>query len=1266
MVSVTDNVAPDADPTAGLINIENVVPGSYTVCETAAPTGYIRDTHCQTLTVAAGQNASFGPWVNTLSAIAWLKLDDETGLKLPGATFEVVGILGTVFGPITVVDKTNPNNGTNDADPDAGEFLVGGLKLGSYRITEITPPAGYMLPTPAFQVVTLDGDPVTGSPEFPFRDPPMPVLVVVKSPDNATPTAGDAVTFKIVTTNNGPGTATSATLFDDLPEVAGDWAVVPNDDPAAAGWVTCTVSSAPVNVDTDAELENVGQWLGCAAENIGQGGTRTVTVGVTLQAGDCANLPNLATADATNTAPAFDNGSIDPRCPDIEVVKTPDAGVVDAPGTATFSIVTTNEGDGEARNSKLFDNLPEVANGWDIVANPGDAAPWDSCTIFDTDHPELGDIGEWLSCGPETILAGQAKTRTVTVSTTVTTDDCGDLLNLAKVTTSNNGTDEDAGAIHVKCPDLDITKTADDATVNAGEDIGFSITVSNSNAAGTGVADNVVLNDNPLPGSLALGVDWTIDAVIFNGGEPIEDQTLCVINGSPATETLVCNFGDLNPGDDYEVQLSSDTSAPTGCNNATLPNTAKVKADNHAEIPASASITVQCPDLDITKTADDATVNAGEDIGFSITVSNSNAAGTGVADNVVLNDNPLPGSLALGVDWTIDAVIFNGGEPIEDQTLCVINGSPATETLVCNFGDLNPGDDYEVQLSSDTSAPTGCNNATLPNTAKVKADNHAEIPASASITVQCPDLDITKTADDATVNAGEDIGFSITVSNSNAAGTGVADNVVLNDNPLPGSLALGVDWTIDAVIFNGGEPIEDQTLCVINGSPATETLVCNFGDLNPGDDYEVQLSSDTSAPTGCNNATLPNTAKVKADNHAEIPASASITVQCPDLDITKTTSTPEINAGAQASYTITIENDGDGDAVGVDLRDQLPAGVTWSTTNEACTITDGLLECLDLTIPAEGDPFTVTVTGFTDEGECPSILNRATFTSENAGSGASAFEGQGTPITVNCPDLEVEKEWVDEFGVKTETPVTAGEKAYFAIKVTNTGLGTAFDVDVLDFAPDGTTWTVEDDGGFDCPAMIDDAGDTCTAEEMAPSPPSATILLSYLTGPEDCGTLQNDVEVSASNEPANKVDVKNADSATAVVACPFLNIVKIADEDPIDAGDEASFTITIWNDGPGDAREVFFHDDLPAGIEWNMEILSGHKFGCEFASSQVEGSEFQQSIGCLIGDLEPSEMEDGVEIRVWAMTDRTDCGTLLNEATVNASNLSQELELLGH
>ena len=259
----------------------------------------------------------------------------------------------------------------------------------------------------------------------------MPVLTVVKTPDGATPTAGDAVTFRIVTTNNGPGTALGATLFDDLPEVAGDWAVVAND-PAATGMGRLHGDSEPANVEPNAEPRTSARCLSCGPESIGQGGTRTVTVGVTLQAGDCDNLPNLATADATNANPASDTGSMNPFCPQIRVEKTPDeiegqagANDVTAGDAATFTITVFNDGDGTANGVNLFDDLPGL--GWSVVA--GASTTLTNCAVssalvnVDAD-PELEDVGQWLGCGPDTIGAGLSKKATVT-KTTVNPTDCG-------------------------------------------------------------------------------------------------------------------------------------------------------------------------------------------------------------------------------------------------------------------------------------------------------------------------------------------------------------------------------------------------------------------------------------------------------------------------------------------------------------------------------------------------------------------------------------------------------------------------------------------------------------------------------------------------------------------------------------------------------------------------------------------------------------------------------------------------------------------------
>ncbi|HEX5039471.1 MAG TPA: hypothetical protein VFW95_05005 [Candidatus Limnocylindria bacterium] len=614
--------------------------------------------------------------------------------------------------------------------------------------------------------------------------------------------------------------------------------------------------------------------------------------------------------------------------------------------------------------------------------------------------------------------------------------------------------------------------------------------------------------------------------------------------------------------------------------------------------------------------------------------------------------------VALDINKTIPSGSLRSGESVTfNFEISGPNSSSDTASITFDFGDpltkstslsgLAPGQYtvHEVPQPNWADHVDQVDTITLPDCDGSVSFNNSTL---------APDLDLSKTADDESVTAGDPIGFEITLTNSGATGTGIAKDAVLND-ALP--FGDGIDWEIDAVTGIGG--FDPTGLCSITGSPPDEDLNCDLGDLAPGEGVTVAISSDT---TGDSCGVYTNTAKASATNHEEITSTDSTDVLCPDLEIEKTTSTPEINAGQEASYTVTISNlTGDAPATGVDLVDQLPSGLTWTDDSDDCTVSaGGLLECLDLTIPA-GEEFSVTVTGMTDEGECPSILNRATFTSENGGSGASHPEGQGATITVNCPDLEVTKEQVDANGDPTDEPVDAGLTAYFAIHVTNHGPGTAFDVDVLDFAPNGTVWTVVDDGGFDCPATIDDAGDSCTADSMVPG--TATIIVSYLTSEADCGTLVNNVEVSASNEPAAVIGADNEASADITVECPGLNHTKVADATPIDAGEEASFTIRLWNTGPGDALDVELHDDLPAGLTWDFEIVNNPASAedCAIASSLGQGGEVQMSIDCEFGTLGVTTEATGIVIRVFADTDRTDCGVLLNSSEASASNFAEPL-----
>jgi uncharacterized repeat protein (TIGR01451 family)/LPXTG-motif cell wall-anchored protein len=539
--------------------------------------------------------------------------------------------------------------------------------------------------------------------------------------------------------------------------------------------------------------------------------------------------PNTATASATNTGSVQASATIVVLAPNLAIVKTADNATVNAGEAIGFGITVTNGGPGVARSVTIDDPLP-TGSGVSWAISPAYSGPGSCSTTTNTLHCALGD----LSSGAQV---------SVHVSSPTTGASCGTYNNTATAAATNDGSHEASASTTVNCPTLSITKVADDQTVSAGDDIGFTITVHN---AGPGTASAVTLND-PLPAG--SGVSWSISPA----------NAACNI----AAGTLSCNFGSLVSGASASVHVKSAT---TFASCATYPNTATASASNAAAVEASASTTVDCPDLSITKTADATPVNTGDQIGFVITVSNADNEETGTAHDVKLDD-PLPAG--GGVDWKIDTAPAG----------CSITGAVGSQVLHCNLGDMAPGDSVSVHVISATTAASG---GDYPNTATAAADNHGPVEASAEIVVLPPALSITKTADAPQVDAGEPIGFSITVSNSDAEGTGIARSVTLSD-PLPGH--AGVDWSISPDYAGPGT-------CSISGSAPNQTLNCAFGDMAPGDSTSVHIVSDTTSESV---ASYPNTATASTTNGTSVHASAHISV----IAVTPIT--------AQATTTTTVE-----------------------------------------------------------------------------------------------------------------------------------------------------------------------------------------------------------------------------------------------------------------------------------------------------------------------------------------------------------------------
>ncbi|HYI66735.1 MAG TPA: SpaA isopeptide-forming pilin-related protein [Candidatus Limnocylindrales bacterium] len=760
--------------------------------------------------------------------------------------------------------------------------------------------------------------------------------------------------------------------------------------------------------------------------------------------------------------------------------------------------------------------------------------------------------------------------------------------------------------------DASITKTAVLDPIVAGEDASFDITVA---AGGTGDSENVVLTDVN-----ATGHTWTVtgdDAADCGADLLIEDG-----------DTLTCDFGTIANGDDRSITITM--ASDEGDCALGIANTASVASSNDHDSSnneASDTITVLCPNPGVVKSAVVDPIVAGEDASFTVTVT---AGGTGGAENVVLTDVNLTDHT-----WTVsgdDAAACGADLEIE-----------AGVTLICNFGTIAEGDARTITITM-TSDAADCAEG-IANTATITADadvDESNNESGDTIEVLCPDASVLKSAVLSPITAGDPASFTILVA---AGGTGDSEGVVLTDVN-----ETSHTWTVSGA--DAGACGADLLI------EAGDTLTCNFGTIAEGDDRTITITMDSDA-ADCAEG-IANTATITADadvDPSNNESSASIDVLCPDLEIEKSTDTPVVSADDEVHYTVTVSNEtGAAEARDVTITDDLPNGLTWTEDSEDCVIDlDGDLLCEDLTIPA-GESFSVTLTGVTDSGDCPSIENTAQFTSSNGGNGSSDSDQRGaTVITVNCPDVTVDKEPV-------ETPISAGEFAQFTIAVTNDGPGLAKNVVVTDTAPAGTVWEVLDDGGASCESIVggDDQSIICTVGDLADDA-SVTITIQYLTTQEDCGPLVNLVSVVASNEPAENTE-NNSDTATVIVECPGLNFVKTADADPIDAGDEASFTLTVWNNGGesgnADALGVELHDDLPIGLAWDFEIVSGDASDedCMVASSLVLGGEQQMSIHCQFGTLAPTTMAGGIVIRVFADTDRTDCGLLENEAWADATN----------
>jgi uncharacterized repeat protein (TIGR01451 family) len=715
----------------------------------------------------------------------------------------------------------------------------------------------------------------------------------------------------------------------------------------------------------------------------------------------------------------------------------------------------------------------------------------------------------------------------------------------------------------VLSPALAITKTADAATVTAGSPIGFTVTVSNT---GAGSANNVSMTDT-LPTN--AGLSWTIAGTT---GTPT-----CGI----ATGVLTCTKASLASASSFTVHVTSPTTAAS-C--GTVSNSASVSAGADSAGPATASVTVNCPDVSISKSARAASVDAGSAAIFDITVT---AGGTGSSTGVVLTDD-LSGT---GLSWAVSGA---------DAAACSPN--PASAVLTCTFGTMASGTTKSITLTATTSK-ADCSTG-LSNTATVTAtvdSNSSNNSSTATLGVHCGNLIVTKTADVGTVNAGQPIGFLITVTND---GVGTATGVTVADTlPTNG----GTSWTIDAA--------NSDTGCTI----ATGTLSCSFGSLAPTASKHVHITSPTTAAT-C--GTVSNKATGATTNDGDGTATASITVNCqPDVTVAKSGNGPVVT-GNMATFTITVTAGGTGSSSNVTLSDTLPAG-TWTLAGAdaaSCTLTSNALSCNFGTMTL-GSSRSITVSRTAVAGDCANgIANTATV---NATGDSNLENNSATAsIAVTCqPNVSIAK--------SGSTAVSAGGTATFTITVSAGGTGPSSNVAVSDTLPAGT-WTLGGANAAECAIASGTLG--CTFGTMA-SGTSKTVTVSRTATALDCPAITNTATVTATGDTSS---ADNSATASVIVNCASdLVITKTADAASVAAGSPIGFVVTVTNNGNATATNVQVTDALPTGtgLSWTIDA-AGSDSGCAISSG---------TLTCTYEGIAPGASK---HVHVTSPTSSSSCGAI--------------------
>jgi len=374
-------------------------------------------------------------------------------------------------------------------------------------------------------------------------------------------------------------------------------------------------------------------------------------------------------------------------------------------------------------------------------------------------------------------------------------------------------------------------------------------------------------------------------------GDVLSDTITTNIDGATcdaSANPIICSLGSLDVGQTAGITITASAKSTAS---GSLENQATVGSEAQDPDPSFNSDSVTTPvvdlaDLRLTKAASAASVVAGEQLTYTLTITND---GPSLASNVRVTDT-LPVSTS-----------FSSATPSAGS--CGESGGD----VVCSLGDLAVDGEAQITLVINVDPAAS---GTLENSATAGSDafdpNSANNQPSVFTTVSAEaDLRLAKAASAASVVAGEQLIYTLTIT---------------NDGP---SLATGVRVTDTLPVSTS---VSSATPSAGTCGPSGGDVVCSLGDLAFGGEAQITLvvNVDPAASGSLQNSATAGSDAFDPNSANNQPSVMTAVTAEADLSLSKSADPGAVYPGGQLTYTLTIVNDGPSVASGV--RDRYLAG----------------------------------------------------------------------------------------------------------------------------------------------------------------------------------------------------------------------------------------------------------------------------------------------------------------------------------------------------